>query len=53
MSAVNALDSLFKRVWGDGAIKALPRFAKLMEEVPFSSRERLGDMYVVPVNSAA
>lgn len=49
MATVNALDSLFKRVWGDGAIKALPRFAKLMEEVPFSSRERLGDVYVVPV----
>lgn len=49
MAAVNALDTLFKRVWGDGAIKALPKFAKLMEEVPYSQRERLGDMYVVPV----
>lgn len=49
MAAVNALDTLFKRVWGDGTIKALPKFAKLQEEVPFSKRERLGDMYVVPV----
>lgn len=49
MAAVNALDSLFKRVWGDGAIRALPRFSKLMQEVPFSQRERLGDMFVVPV----
>lgn len=49
MAAVNSLDTLFKRVWGDGTIKALPRFAKLQEEVPFSKRERLGDMYVVPV----
>jgi hypothetical protein len=49
MAAVNTLDTLFKRVWGDGTIKALPRFAKLQEEVPFSKRERLGDMYVVPV----
>lgn len=49
MAAVNSLDSLFKRVWGDGAIKALPRFAKLQDEIPFSKKERLGDMYVVPV----
>jgi hypothetical protein len=49
MAAVNSLDALFKRVWGDGAIKALPNFAKLQQEVPFSQRERLGDMYVVPV----
>jgi hypothetical protein len=49
MAAVNSLDTLFKRVWGDGTIKALPKFAKLQEEVPFSKRERLGDMYVVPV----
>jgi hypothetical protein len=49
MAAVNTLDTLFKRVWGDGTIKALPRFAKLQEKVPFSKRERLGDMYVVPV----
>lgn len=49
MAAVNSLDTLFKRVWGDGTIKALPRFAKLQEEIPFSKRERLGDMYVIPV----
>lgn len=49
MAAVNQLDALFKRVWGDGAIRALPRFAKLQQMVPFSQRERLGDMYVVPV----
>lgn len=49
MAVVNSLDALFKRVWGDGTIKALPRFAKLQEEIPFSKRERLGDMYVVPV----
>lgn len=49
MATVNQVDALFKRVWGDGAIKALPKFAKLMDMVPFSQRERLGDMYVVPV----
>lgn len=49
MATVNQVNALFKRVWGDGAIKALPRFSKIMEEVPYSKRERLGDVYVVPV----
>lgn len=49
MAAVNSLDALFKRVWGEGTIKALPNFAKLQKEVPFTRRERLGDMYVVPI----
>lgn len=49
MATVNSLDALFKRVWGDGTIKAVPKFAKFMDEVKFSQREKLGDMYVVPV----
>jgi hypothetical protein len=49
MAATNTLDALFKRVWGTGTIKAVPKFAKFMQEVPFSQREKLGDMYVVPV----
>lgn len=49
MATVNSLDSLFKRVWGDGAIKAIPKFAKIMDTVPFSKKEKLGDMYVLPV----
>lgn len=49
MSTVNSLDALFKRVWGNGAIKALPKFAKIMDEVPYTKQEKLGDMYVVPV----
>jgi hypothetical protein len=49
MAAVNSLDAMFKRVWGSGTIKALPKFAKLMDEVPYSKQEKLGDMYVVPV----
>lgn len=49
MAATNSLDGLFKRVYGDGTIKAVPKFAKLMEEIPFSPKEKLGDMYVVPV----
>lgn len=49
MATVNSLDALFKKVYGDGTIKAVPKFAKLMNEVPFSKREKLGDQYIVPV----
>ena len=49
MAATNDLNALFKRVWGDGTIKAVPKFAKFMKVVPFSAKEKLGDMYVVPV----
>lgn len=45
----NVLDALFKKVYGDGTIKAVPDFAKIMKRVPFSSREKLGDEYVIPV----
>jgi hypothetical protein len=48
-TGTNSLDSLFKRIWGDGTIKALPKFSIIQEEVPFSKQERTGDMYVVPV----
>lgn len=48
-TGTNSLDGLFKRIWGDGTIKAVPKFAIIQEEVPFSKRERTGDMYVVPV----
>lgn len=49
MGAVNDASALFKRVWGDGTIKAVPKFAKIQNEVGFSKREKLGDMYVQPV----
>jgi len=49
MSATNDLNGLFKKVYGDGTIKAVPKFAKLMQEIPFSQQEKLGDMYEVPV----
>lgn len=49
MATVNDASALFKRVFGDGTIKAVPDFAKLQKEIPFSKREKLGDMYVVPV----
>lgn len=49
MATVNDASALFKRVWGDGTIKAVPDFAKLQKEIPYSKREKLGDMYVVPV----
>lgn len=49
MATVNDASALFKRVWGDGTLKAVPDFAKLQKEIPFSKREKLGDMYVQPV----
>ena len=49
MATINDASALFKRVFGDGTIKAVPDFAKLQKEVPFSKKEKLGDMYVVPV----
>lgn len=49
MATINDASALFKRVFGNGTIKAVPDFAKLQKEVPFSKKEKLGDMYVVPV----
>lgn len=49
MAVVNDASALFKRIWGDGTIKAVPDFAKIQKEVSFSKREKTGDMYVVPV----
>jgi hypothetical protein len=49
VAATNTLDTLFKQVYGDGAIQAVPEFAKLMKRVSFSQREKLGEDYVVPV----
>lgn len=48
-TGTNSLDALFKRIWGDGTIKALPKFSIIQEEVPFSKKERTGDLYVIPV----
>jgi len=45
----NDLSNLFKKVYGDGTIKAVPKFAKLMEEIPYSQQEKTGDMYEVSV----
>lgn len=49
MATVNDASALFKRVWGDGTIKAVPAFAKLQKEVSFSKKEKTGEYYVVPV----
>ena len=49
MATTNTLDSLFKAVFGDGSIKAVPDFAKIMKDVPYSKREKLGDEYQLPV----
>lgn len=49
MAEANVLDSLFKKVYGDGTIKAVPDFAKLLKRVPFKPKDKLGDEYIVPV----
>ena len=49
MAATNDASALFKRIWGDGTIKAVPDFAKLQKEVKFSQKEKTGDLYAVPV----
>lgn len=49
MAVVNDASALFKRIWGDGTIKAVPDFAKLQKEVKFSQKEKTGDLYAVPV----
>jgi hypothetical protein len=49
MAETNVLDALFKKVYGDGTIKAVPDFAKLMKMVPFRPKEKLGDEYIIPV----
>lgn len=49
MAANNVLDSLYKDVFGDGTIRALPDFAKIQRRVDFSQKEKTGDFYEVPV----
>lgn len=49
MATVNTLDGLFKDVFGDGTIRAVPDFAKIQKRVKFSQKEKTGDFYEVPV----
>ncbi len=52
MATTNDVSALFKRVYGDGSVKAVPDFAKVMKEVKFSQREKLGDLYCIDVTLA-
>ena len=48
MASVNTaatLDGLYKEVYGDGPIFALPEFSILQELVPFSKAQRIGKSY--------
>lgn len=49
MAVTNSLDSLYKDVFGDGTIRAVPDFAKIQKRVKFSQKEKTGDFYEVPV----
>lgn len=49
MAATNSLDSLYKDVFGDGTIRAVPDFAKIQKRVKFTQKEKTGDFYEVPV----
>lgn len=49
MATVNDASALFKRIWGDGTVKAVPDFGKLQKEIPFSKREKTGEYFVIPV----
>lgn len=49
MGALNALDTLYKDVFGDGTIRAVPDFAKIQKRVKFNQKEKTGDFYEVPV----
>lgn len=49
MAVTNTLDTLYKDVFGDGTIRAVPDFAKIQKRVKFSQKEKTGDFYEVPV----
>lgn len=49
MATTNVLDTLYKDVFGDGTIRAVPDFAKIQKRVKFSQKEKTGDFYEVPV----
>lgn len=43
------MSNLFKQVFGDGVVEAIPDFAKILKMVPFSERERTGNYFEIPV----
>lgn len=48
-NSVSTLDGLFKIVYGDGPINAIPEIAVLQKLIPFKSSERIGKSYNFPV----
>lgn len=49
-NTVSTGSGLFKKVFAKKLEKAVPEFAILQEKVPFSSAERLGDYFEMPVS---
>lgn len=49
MGQFSDMSSLFKQVFGDGVVKAIPDFAKIQKDVDFSMRERTGNYFEIPV----
>lgn len=48
-NSVATLDGLFKIVYGDGPVNAVPESAVLQKLIPFKSSERIGKSYNFPV----
>lgn len=48
-NTVSTLDGLFKEVYADGVKHLLPDCVKILKEVKFSERTRIGDSYHQPV----
>jgi hypothetical protein len=49
MAQTTDMSALFKAVFGDGIVQAVPDFAKLLKTIPFDQRERTGDHFEIPV----
>ena len=49
MAVTNTLDTLYKDVFGDGVVRAVPDFARIQKRVDFSQKEKTGDFYELPV----
>lgn len=47
--AVSDLSAMFKQVFGNGVVTAVPDFARIQKDVPFSAKERIGLYFEVPV----
>jgi len=48
-NTVSTLDGLFKVVYGDGPVNAIPEISIVQKKIPFQSAERIGKTYNFPV----